>query len=107
MTENEKVTTLSLRTEDADVFRKLSAKSHIDLIYLMHEIAKEIDTMLEDGIEESDRISFMASADLATSQVKLYFAPIFTQLNQLPKPIQDYYRKLKAREDAELRGKKA
>jgi hypothetical protein len=101
MTQNENRTTICLNSEDADVFRKLSAKTKINLIDLMHELAREINVMLSDGLEESDRISFMARADLAHSMVLLYFAPILTQFCQLPPNAQKFYQELKAKEDGD------
>ena len=98
-------TTISVNEETSRIFRLLSQRTKIDLIDIMDELGKQIKIMLEDGIEESSRISFMARADLATSQVKLYFAPILTSLSQLPPEAIKYYRKLKAAEDAELCGK--
>jgi len=84
---------------DALVFRKLSQKTKISIIDLFHELAREIDTMLSDGLQESDRISFMPKCDLAHSMVLLYFAPIITSFNQLPPSAQEFYRELKAKED--------
>lgn len=99
MTQNENRTTICLETADAEVFRKLSMKTKISIIDLMHEIAKEINVMLEDGLQESSRISFMPKCDLAHSMVLLYFAPIITSFGQLPPNAQEYYKKLRETED--------
>ena len=74
MSANKKLTTMGVFQDTLSTFRELSEKTKIPLLQLMDEIAKEIKTMLSDGLPENSRMNFMASHSLKNSAVILYFS---------------------------------
>lgn len=81
-------TTITMKEETARVFRLLAAKSRMDVQDVLDDIAKSIETMLNDGLEETARVIFMSHCDLANSQVTIRFAPCFVGgIDQMPKEI--------------------
>lgn len=87
-------TTISVTEETNKTFRKLSSMAKIPLIDLMDEIAKEIEKLLTDGIDENaTRINFMADFDVKNCMVHLRASPLYTSLTQLPFEIQQQIKK--------------
>jgi len=86
-----KKTTISVQDEDLTIFRILSAKTGIDLIDIMHMIAKELKSLMVDGIDNhAGRINFMVSTDLIKSQVIIRMSPLyFGTSSQLGLPIKE------------------
>jgi hypothetical protein len=103
MTENDKITTFSLYSSDAEIIRKFFARTKTDMIQIFHELAVELqkaDNDLDEG-----KLLCLWSWDVLHGMVHLYVgkAPRVCGINDLCPSAQDYYRKLKAREDAQIR----
>jgi hypothetical protein len=105
MSEKEEYSTVRLSLDVIDKLRALSAKSHLTQTEILTSFIDACYQIMTEGIEESDRISFASFVDLKTSSVRTMLAPILS-FHQLPQFVQDYYQKLKEKEDAELRGEK-
>lgn len=82
-----------------DTLKELSAKSRYDMSDIINNLMKQVEIMLHDGIEESNRISFMCDYDLKNAMVHLRFAPIISDLTKMPPSAQEYERKKRLEED--------
>lgn len=94
MTDTRKKTTFTLDDEDALVFRLLKVRTGIDLNEIFHMLAKEVKTIMCDGIDsKATKLNFMIDADLKNSMVHLRFSPLYFGLSNLTKEQQSEVKK--------------
>ncbi|MGD0160812.1 MAG: hypothetical protein ABSB89_11020 [Candidatus Bathyarchaeia archaeon] len=107
MTENDKVTTFSLYSSDAEIIRKFFGRTHTDMTQVFHELAVELQKA--DNDLDSGKLLYLWSWDVLHGMVHLYIgkAPRVCNISDLCPTAQKFYRAQKEKEDAELKGEKS
>lgn len=83
-------TTITLNEEDAQIFRLLKARTGYDLDELFSMLAKEVKTIMCEGIDpKATKLNFMIDADLKNSMVHLRFSPLYFGLDNLSQTQRD------------------
>jgi N-acetylmuramic acid 6-phosphate (MurNAc-6-P) etherase len=81
LSEKRDITTMNVTNDTLKILRELSERTHIPLLQIMSELAKQIDVVLKQ-LSESDRVIYMASAVKGKNYVVLNFASMFCGTNQ-------------------------
>jgi hypothetical protein len=81
--QKQKFSTLSITVDRQHKLDLIALRSHEDKTELIGQWIDAVFTIMTDGIQESTRMSIASYADLKTSCVKTYLAPLFMGLEGL------------------------